>query len=285
MKKVLKIILIIAVAAILLIVGGFSALLAIAHHQNKNYWKYAKPAGEIEKKYTAMGELEVSYKEFEAKTDTYGKYEIWYPTKMKDSDTKYPLVIMANGTGVRASKYQEVFKHLASWGFIVVGNEDDSSLSGASSAETLDFILAQNNNTNSEFYSKIDVDNIGIAGHSQGGLGAVNAVTNQENGNRYKAMWIASATSPYWGQDGVFGAAWRVDMSMIGMVKAGKGSSLPATAFRLPQRNIYVLGAKECWHCQGSQAGPDRRNRSGPSLPFVILSGYASLSGCSSCQT
>ncbi len=239
MKKVLKIILIIVIAAVLLIVGGFSALLAIANHQNKNYWKYAKPAGEIEKKYTAMGELEVSYTEFEAKTDTYGKYEIWYPTEMKNSDTKYPLVIMANGTGVRASKYQEVFKHLASWGFIVVGNEDDSSLSGASSAETLDFMLVQNDNTSSEFYSKIDVDNIGIAGHSQGGLGAVNAVANQENGNRYKAIWIASATSPYWGQDGVFGTAWRVDMSKIGIpcfMVAGTGPTDAGTATDITQK-------------------------------------------------
>lgn len=239
MKKMLKIILMIVIAAVLLIVSGFSVLLAIANHQNKNYWKYTKPAGEIEKKYTAMGELEVSYTEFEAKTDTYGKYEIWYPTEMKDSDTKYPLVIMANGTGVRASKYQEVFKHLASWGFIVVGNEDDSSLSGSSSAETLDFMLAQNDDTSSEFYSRIDVDNIGIAGHSQGGLGAVNAVTNQENGNRYKAMWIASATSPYWGQDDVFGAAWRVDMGKIGIpcfMVAGTGPTDAGTATDITQK-------------------------------------------------
>ncbi len=236
--KVIKIILLVIVIIAVLIVGGCTALLAIANHQNKNYWKYATPAGEIEKKYTAMGELEVSYKEFEAKTDTYGKYEIWYPTEMKDTDTKYPLVIMANGTGVRASAYQEVFKHLASWGFIVVGNEDDSSLSGASSAETLDFMLAQNEDSSSEFYGRIDVDNIGVAGHSQGGLGAVNAVTSQENGNRYKAMWIASATSPYWGQDDVFGAAWRVDMSKVNIpcfMVAGTGATDAGTATDITQ--------------------------------------------------
>ncbi len=237
--KVIKIILLVIVILAILIVGGCTALLMVADHQNKNYWKYATPAGEIEKKYTAMGELEVSYKEFEAKTDTYGKYEIWYPTEMKDNDAKYPLVIMASGTGVRASKYQEVFKHLASWGFIVVGNEDDSSLSGASSAETLDFMLAQHDDTSSEFYGRIDVDNIGVAGHSQGGLGAINAVTSQENGNRYKAMWIASATSPYWGQDDVFGAAWRVDMSKVTIpcfMVAGTGPADAGTATDITQR-------------------------------------------------
>ncbi len=222
----------------LMLSGCITVGLIIADHHNKNYWKYAAPAGEIEKKYTAMGELEVSYKEFDAKTAAYGKYEIWYPTEMKDTDEKYPLVIMANGTGVRASKYQEVFKHLASWGFIVAGNEDDSSLSGASSAETLDFMLAQNDHSGSEFYGRIDVSNIGIAGHSQGGLGAVNAMTSQENGDRYKAMWIASATSPYWGQDDVFGAAWRVDMSKIAipcLMVAGTGPADAGTATDISQ--------------------------------------------------
>ncbi|MCD8100768.1 MAG: alpha/beta hydrolase [Oscillospiraceae bacterium] len=237
--KAVKIILLVIVILAVLIGGGCTALLAITDYQNKNYWKYAAPAGEIEKKYTAMGELDVSYSEFDAKTDAYQKYEIWYPSEMINSDTKYPLVVMANGTGVRASEYQEVFKHLASWGFIAVGNEDDSSLTGASSAETLDFMLAQNENTSSVFYGKIDVDNIGIAGHSQGGLGAVNAVTNQNNGNLYKAIWIASATSPYWGQDDVFGAAWRVDMSKINIpcfMVAGTGPADAGTATDITQK-------------------------------------------------
>ena len=37
---------------------------------------------------------------------------------------KYPLVIMANGTGVEYFKYEATFKHLSSWGFIVAGNDD-----------------------------------------------------------------------------------------------------------------------------------------------------------------
>ncbi len=237
--KVIKIVLLVIVIIAVLIICGGTALLTIADNHNKNYWKYTTPAGEIETKYTAMGELDVSYKEYDAKTDTYGKYEVWYPAEMTDNNKKYPLVIMANGTGVRASKYQEVFKHLASWGFIVVGNEDDSSLTGASSAETLDFMLSENENKASEFYGRLDVDNIGIAGHSQGGLGAVNAVTNQENGNHYKAIWIASATSPYWGQDDVFGSAWRVDMSKINIpcfMVAGTGPADAGTATDITQK-------------------------------------------------
>ncbi len=221
------------VILVILLVGGCVALGVYFKYQNANYYKNAKPAGEIEKKYTAMGEFEVSYKEFDAKTATYKKYEIWYPTVMKDGYTKYPLVIMANGTGVKASQYKEVLKHLASWGFIVVGNEDDHSRTGASSAETLDFMLAQNEDSDSKFYGKIDVENIGIAGHSQGGVGAINAVTNQENGNCYKAIWTASTTSQYWGQDNIFGAEWRYDTSKLTIpifMVAGTGAADAGTA-------------------------------------------------------
>lgn len=48
--------------------------------------------------------------------------------EMEKSDITYPLVNMPNGTGVKSSRYEAVFEHLASWGFIVVGNEDENSL-------------------------------------------------------------------------------------------------------------------------------------------------------------
>lgn len=34
---------------------------------------------------------------------------------------------MTNGTLINVSRYKAVFKHLASWGFIVAGNEDSNS--------------------------------------------------------------------------------------------------------------------------------------------------------------
>ena len=54
-------------------------------------------------------------------------------------------------------------------------------------------MLALHSDSNSKFYGKIDVDYIGIGGHSQGGLGAINAVTAHDNGSRYKVMYAASA--------------------------------------------------------------------------------------------
>ncbi|MCM1167945.1 MAG: alpha/beta hydrolase, partial [Lachnospiraceae bacterium] len=42
------------------------------------------------------------------------------------------------------------------------------------------------------FLGKIDLDNIGITGHSQGGIGVINAVTDQKHADVYKAAAILS---------------------------------------------------------------------------------------------
>lgn len=222
MKKVFKIIGIILLVIIVLIVAALFLTAKFAAYKNAHYYENAKPAGEIERKYTAMGSLDVSYFEYDASDDTFKKFEVWYPSEMESGQKAYPVVIMANGTGVKASAYTEVFKHLASWGFIVAGNEDESSWNGNSSAATLDFLLQMNDASDSIFYKRVDIENIGIAGHSQGGVGAINAVTNQDNGNLYKAMWTASATHI----DLAKGLGWPYDVSKVTipyMMVAGTG--------------------------------------------------------------
>lgn len=205
----------IVLIVVLVVIAVIVAVLAILLYRNGHYYKFVKTDKPVEAQYTALGTNKVSYVEFDAGNDTFKKYEIWYPSELKESSSAYPLVIMANGTGIPASKYKAVFKHLASWGFIVVGNEDENSRTGASSSASLDYMLSLNEDRESDFYSKIDVDNIGIGGHSQGGVGTINAVTNQDNGGYYKVMYTASATSSYWGQDSVFGKEWSYDVSKV----------------------------------------------------------------------
>ncbi len=195
MKKIGKVILVIV--AIILV--ALCALLAFCSWAGKqpavqdNYFNSVKTTAPIEKKYTQKGNYQVSYYEQKANNDKWKKYEIWYPTEMETTDNTYPLVVMVNGTGIMASKYKAIFDHLASWGFIVVGNEDENSGTGESSSASLDYMLTLNSDSKSKFYGKIDIDNIGIGGHSQGGLGTINAVTTQDNGSHYKVMYAASA--------------------------------------------------------------------------------------------
>lgn len=253
MKKAIKIILILLAVIVLLIVLAVAGLIFLFKNQNANYWKNATPGGEIEKQYTAPGSYEVSSAEFEAAESIWEKYIVWYPSELESGNAKYPLVIFANGTGTKASQYQEVFKHLAAWGFIVAGNEDENCRTGASSAATLDFMLALNADPDSAFYGKIDTENIGITGHSQGGVGAFNAVTEQENGGLYKAVYAISATSRYhadelnkngFGQnsDATGGGGWNINAAKINipvMMVAGTGmfdaGSMPEYSETLPE--------------------------------------------------
>ncbi|MGN1317281.1 MAG: hypothetical protein ACI4VW_09530 [Acutalibacteraceae bacterium] len=191
--------------------SGSSILDYFTQSVKPNYYERVKSDKPLEKKYIGKGNYTVSYSEYEAEDKSIGKYEIWYPTEISTTKKTYPVVVMANGTGVKASSYKAVFEHLATWGFVVIGNEDEESWDGESSAKTLDFILQCNSNKNSLFYKKIDMRNIGIAGHSQGGVGAINAVTAQANGNLYKAMYTASTTHLALAQ----GLSWPYDVSKI----------------------------------------------------------------------
>ena len=71
----------------------------------------------------------------------WGKFIIHYPLELESKDHKYPVVVFVNGTGVYASKYPALFEHLASWGFIVIGNEDPSTCTGDSADGTLAYLL------------------------------------------------------------------------------------------------------------------------------------------------
>jgi flagellar basal body-associated protein FliL/pimeloyl-ACP methyl ester carboxylesterase len=181
----------------------------------KDYVNNVPTGGDIEAYYLKNGSFEVRYYE-EADDTTYaedefdriGKYEIYYPKELDNStDTKkYPVIVMVNGTGACASKYKESFKHFASWGFIVIGNESEWTARGGSADKTLEYLLTLNEDKDSIFYQKADTDNIGIVGHSQGGTGTMNAATIQSHASMYKAVVGLSVASsevkdPYWGFD------------------------------------------------------------------------------------
>jgi len=222
MKKVLKIIGIILIIIVILVIGGCHLIMNKLSDKNTNYYKYSKTEKELEKKYTAMGENEVSYKEYSVDNSSISKIEVWYPKELEDSNKTYPMVIIVNGTGVKASTYTSYFKHLASWGFIVVGNEDENTNTGYSSEYSLNYLLQLNEDENNIFYNKIDTNNIGIGGHSQGGVGAINAVTNLEHGYIYKTIFTISSTSSYHAKE----LGWSYDISKINIpifMSAGTG--------------------------------------------------------------
>ena len=178
----------------LLIVAGLGFLYYVVYHAPmvpKEYWSEVETGGSIEANYLACGGYEVAHVEEKADKPV-NQYVIYYPKELEQD--KYPVVVVVNGTGVFANKEKPLLEHLASWGFIVIGNHDGSTWSGRSADLTLDYLLRLNKDKSSIFYQKVDTENIGITGHSQGGVGVFNAIQNNSHSDLYKCAVSISPT-------------------------------------------------------------------------------------------
>ncbi len=183
-KKMIRVFLIVLSVAVLGVVGLY-LYADNAPVLSKDYIKSIETGGEIENQYLQSGSYDTS--RMTVKIDKPMKrYSIYYPSELDLTDRTYPLVFITNGTGGKATKYKPAYDRLASWGFVVVGNQDKGTGTGKSASLTLQYMLDENNNESSIFYQKIDTENIGITGFSQGGAAVMSAVTAYENSNFFK---------------------------------------------------------------------------------------------------
>lgn len=161
------------------------------------YTQTVQTGGPLEAKYLAMGPYQARKTAADAPGD-WKTFTVWYPAELEDAQSaaRWPAVVFVNGTGVPASKYPALFEHLASWGFLVLGNEDPGTFSGDSADATLAMLLEENENPDSLFYQKVDTACIGLSGHSQGGVRVFNAVAAQPHGGRYACAVSLSPTDP-----------------------------------------------------------------------------------------
>ena len=201
MNKFLKAIRIIVIILIILIGVVFLGLKKIwnnivtANMAPENYTSEVKTGGDIEATYLVTGHFEAKSITIDYPSDEDIKaITIWYPKELETSSEKYPVVLFVNGTGVGASRYSSVFEHMASWGFVAIGSEDPSSWEGEKSDKTIAYLLGENGNKDSIFYGKIDLENIGAIGHSQGGVGVYNTINNTKQKEIYKTAVALSPT-------------------------------------------------------------------------------------------
>ena len=173
-------------------------------------------------KYSQPGDYTTAYTEFPSDNESIGKIRVWYPAELESGGKSWPMIMVVNASGTPAASYEPFFPRLASWGFIVVGNEDGQTGNGETASLTLDFML--NIPAGSVLSGKIDYDSMGIIGYSQGGAGAICAVTNFENGAQYKAMFTGSAAYPTLAKN----MGWEYDVSKVAIpysMAAGTGKS------------------------------------------------------------
>ena len=162
---------------------------------SEGYQKKYEYQGVLEKKYAMNGKYQVEEYSLEDSDEKIKSHDVYYPSELKTSSRKWPLVVIANGTGTPARKYKAIFRHLASWGFIVVGNQEEWAWEGKSSSKSQEVVLGENNNPQSPLYHKVDAELIGLAGHSQGGMAVYTAASRFENSRRYKALCTQSGTA------------------------------------------------------------------------------------------
>ena len=225
MKKMLKVI---GFALLAVIVIAIIALQLISRLPvpSAGYQKKLETGGAIEAEYLKNGAYETAYYE-EAAVQVFEKYEIFYPAELANENKKYPVIVVCNGTGWKASKSKPIYEHYASWGFIVIGSEEAYSWNafGAEMAIRHLYRLNDNQTINDKknvFYQKIDFENIGIIGHSQGGVGVFNAITNTDHKDVYKAAIALSPTNKELAQ----GLEWPYDAANIAipiMLVSGEG--------------------------------------------------------------
>lgn len=196
-----------------IVVKSLGILLSKIPAVPNDYTEKVKTGGDIEAKYLKMGTHDVEYTE-STTMSSLKKFEIYYPKDI-ESMNKVPVVIFINGTGIAGSKYSALQKHLASWGFITIANEEENSFYGEAVELSIRYLkLSDSYNFDdkaSPLKNHIDFDNIGVTGHSQGGIGVINGITIHQNSNMIKAAVILSSTE----SDMATALLWDSDSSLI----------------------------------------------------------------------
>jgi hypothetical protein len=155
--------------------GGF-----VAWNQGKDF---ANPVGASESTCSfivgAFGEpSSVSSDILDLRGQDLGLYTIFRPACMKDGE-KYPVITWGNGTCGQTGGYASQLAVLASHGFVVIAS--NSRFTDAGNKEmlrALDFAKALNEDKESIYFERLDLDNIGAMGHSQGASATANAAVD-----------------------------------------------------------------------------------------------------------
>jgi hypothetical protein len=99
-------------------------------------------------------------------------------------------------------RYDDVLRHLASWGFVVVAPNNGCLGDGSAIGAAAERMVQLNSDESSPFFGNLDTTKIAAAGHSQGGAGALNA-TIDSNGLITSTL-TGGAPGPDWPRDSWF---------------------------------------------------------------------------------
>jgi hypothetical protein len=102
----------------------------------------------------------------------YSLYTIFRPACMKEGE-KYPVITWANGTCGLTHGYAPLLSTVASHGFVVIASNSswtNTAPTNGVQVRALDYAAALDVDASSPLHGRLDLDNIGAMGHSQGAL-------------------------------------------------------------------------------------------------------------------
>lgn len=123
-------------------------------------------------------------------------YQLFHPADIATSPDRFPVVTFGNGSYATYEQYEQLLRHLASWGFVVAIADSSVTGDGSEILGAARYIVAQNSNPDSVFHDRIDVAHVAAVGHSQGAGGAINASTH--SGGLITSTAVLDLPDPWW---------------------------------------------------------------------------------------
>ena len=111
MKKVLKIVLILAVILLALGIAAFHYIKSVMPSGNGNndivegYYKKFHSNAPLEMKYSQLGAYDTANTEFSSADESIGKVRVWYPRELENGAKTWPMIMVVNASGTPASSY------------------------------------------------------------------------------------------------------------------------------------------------------------------------------------
>ena len=150
-------------------------------------------------KYSKSGQYKVSSFTFTLPDNDF-TYKVWYPKDIAKMP-KRPIILYCNGTSsnyIKSPDTEKYLKKAASYGFVCLTNTDENTGVGTSMNAGMDALVDFNSKKSHKLYKKLDINKVGLAGHSQGATCCINLASKgkYDNIKRFKTIYACSLPSP-----------------------------------------------------------------------------------------
>ncbi|MDD7305135.1 MAG: hypothetical protein PUG67_00955 [Peptoniphilaceae bacterium] len=153
-----------------------------------NTISYKQNVNRIEYEFSKNPAEDIQEETITDKKDKSKKYQIFYPL---NKDKKLQPIFFSTDENLTYKDYEKSLQSLASFGFLVLVNEDSTNGNGENTYKAIETLASLNKDRSFSLKDKIDMNNIGLGGHGVGACEALNA-SYLKNNDSIKAIFLTS---------------------------------------------------------------------------------------------